>query len=160
MRSLCRVLSTVLTLGCVAAAARAQVPPPTISSAQASVTVKGHALNGSFVYEKAGDFTLWGPGGGFLDIQSDRGDAFQYSPLARPGKYKTTVSRPLVVQVGAGPGLKVAASAAGECTVTLTRADDTGVAGSFACGRIAVLGPEKKVLGAIDSMSGSFTATR
>ena len=135
-------------------------PPPTVTSAHASVAFKGRPLNGSFAYDKVGDLTVWGPGGGFIDIQSDRGDAFQYSPLAKAGKYKTTVAQPLVVQVGVGPSVKVAASAAGECTITLTRADDTGVAGSFECGRVPVTGPEKKVLGAVDSMSGSFTATR
>jgi hypothetical protein len=34
------------------------------------------------------------------------------------------------------------------------------VAGSFECGRVTVLGPEKKNLGAIDEMSGSFSASR
>lgn len=160
MRPFGRTLLALLSVGCLVGAARAQAPPPTISTAQASVTVKGRVLNGSFTYGQVGDLTLWGPGGGFIDIRSDRGDAFQYSSLAKPGTYKTTVSHPLVVQVGVGPAVKVATSAAGECGVTLKRADDTGVAGSFECGRITVLGPEKKVLGALDSMSGSFSATR
>ena len=154
-----RVLVMLLALGW-AAGSNAQAPPPTITTAHASVTVKGRPLSGSFSYDKAGDLTVWGPGGGLIDIQSDRGDAFQYSPLAKPGTYKTTVSQPLVVQVGVGPAVKIAASAAGECTVRLTRADDTGVAGSFECGRIAVVGPEQKVLGTLDSMNGSFTAAR
>jgi hypothetical protein len=102
----------------------------------------------------------WGPGGGFIDIQSERGDGFHYSPFAKAGKYKTTVAQPLVVQVGVGPAVKIVTSAAGECTVTITRADDTGVAGSFECGAIAVLGPEKKNLGAIESMTGSFSAAK
>jgi hypothetical protein len=139
---------------------RAQSPPPTVTTGQASVAIKGHALNGSFTYNTVGGLTMWGAGGGFIDLQSEREDAFQYSPIARPGKYKTTVARPLVVQVGAGPTMKVVASAGGECTITLTRADDTGVAGSFECGRVTVLGPEKKILGAIDSMTGSFGANR
>lgn len=159
-RSRARLISMLIAVGGVVAAVQAQAPPPTITTAQATASVKGRALNGSFSYEKVGDLTVWGPGGGFIDIQSERGDAFQYSPIAKPGKYKTTVAQPLVVQVGVGPTVKVAASAAGECTVTLTRADDTGVSGSFECGRITVLGPEKKVLGAIDSMSGAFSATR
>jgi hypothetical protein len=154
------VSSLLLLFACAAAPALAQAPPPTIATAQASVNVKGRPLNGSFVYNKVGDLSVWGSGGGFIDIDSDRGDAFQYSPLAQPGKYKTTVSQPLTVQVGVGPAVKVITSAAGECTITLTRADDTGVAGSFDCGRVTVLGPEKKVLGAIDSMSGSFSANR
>ena len=155
-----RVLFRVLALICAAGPALAQAPPPTITTAHASVAVKGRPLNGSFTYDKVGDLTVWGPGGGLIDIQSDRGDAFQYSPLAKPGTYKTTVSQPLVVQVGVGPAVKIAASAAGECTITLTRADDTGMAGSFECGRIAVVGPEQTALGAIDSMSGSFAAAR
>ena len=150
----------LIAVGGAVGAVQTQAPPPTITAAQATASVTGHALNGSFSYDKVGDLTVWGPGGGFIDIQSGRGDAFQYSPTARPGKYKTTVAQPLLVQVGVGPAVKVAASAAGECTVTLTRADDTGVSGSFGCGRITVLGPEKKVLGAIDSMTGSFSATR
>ena len=155
-----RVLMIVLACASAAGGARAQAPPPTITSAHANVSVKGRALEGSFAYGTVGALTMWGPGGGFIDIESERGDGFQYSPFAKPGKYKTTVSQPLVVQVGSGPTVKVVASAAGECTVTLTRADDTGVAGSFECGRVAVMGPEKKILGAIDQMSGSFSASR
>jgi hypothetical protein len=160
MQSRNRALFMSLALLAAAGSARAQVPPPTISSTHASVTIKGRPVNGSFTYDKLGDLTMWGPGGGLIDIQSERGDTFQYSPFARPGKYKTTVAQPLVVQVGVGPTLKVIASAAGECTITVTRADDTGVSGSFDCGRVAVLGPEKRILGAIDSMTGTFTATR
>ena len=155
-----RVLLKVLALTCAAGPALAQAPLPTITTAHASVVVKGQPLDGSFTYDKVGDLTVWGPGGGLIDLQSDRGDAFQYSPLAKPGKYKTTVSQPLVVQVGVGPAVKIAASAAGECTITLTRADDTGVTGSFECGRIAVVGPEQKALGSIESMRGSFAAAR
>lgn len=132
----------------------------TITTAHASVAVNGHALNGTFTWDKVGALTMWATGGGFIDIDSERGDAFQFSPLGKPGQYKTTVSMPLVVQVGVGPAVKVAASAAGECTVTVSRADETGIAASFECGKIAVLGPEKKVLGTVDSMSGSFTASR
>ena len=155
-----RRLSTLVAAAFTAGSALAQSPPPTITAAHASVALKGRPVNGAFTYDKVGDLTVWGAGGGFIDITSARGDALQYSPTAKPGKYKTTVSQPLVVQVGVGPTVKVAASAAGECTITLTRADETGVAGSFDCGRVTVLGPEKKVLGAIDSMTGSFTATR
>ena len=160
MRSRGRALLTGLAAVCAMAAAHAQSGGATITNAQATVTAAGRVLNGTFAFTRAGDLTLWGPGGGFIDIQSDRGDAFQYSPFGKPGKYKTSVSQPLVVQVGVGPAVKIAASAGGECTVTITRADETGVAGSFACGRIAVLGPEKKVLGSVDSMSGTFTASR
>jgi hypothetical protein len=160
MQSRGRALLTGMAAAGAIAAAHAQSPAPTITNAQASVTATGHALNGTFAYTRVGDLTVWGPGGGFIDIQSERGDAFQYSPFAKPGKYKTTVSQPLLVQVGVGPSVKVAASAGGECTLTIARADDTGVAGSFECGRIAVLGPEKKVLGSLDSMRGFFTASR
>ena len=160
MQSRGGALFTVLAIVYGANLAGTQAPPPTITSAHASVAIKGHAVAGSFSYDKVGDLTVWGAGGGFLDMNSQRGDAFQYSPLARPGKYKTTVSQPLVVQIGGGPQVKVIASAAGECTVTLTRADDTGVTGSFECGRVTVMGPEKKILGVIDEMSGSFSASR
>ena len=160
MQSCTRALFTLLAIVYGASPAGMQAPPPTITSAHASVAIKGHPLAGSFTYDKVGDLTVWGAGGGFLDMTSERGDSFQYSPLARPGKYKTTVSQPLVVQIGVGPQVKVVASAAGECTVTLTRADDTGVAGSFECGHVTVMGPEKKMLGAIDQMSGSFSASR
>jgi hypothetical protein len=132
----------------------------TITTAHASVTVKGHVVNGAFTYDRVGSLTLWGPGGGLIDIAGGNGDAFQFSPMSKPGKYKTTPSMPLVVQVGVGPEGKVVASNAGECTVTVTRADDTGVAGSFECGPVGVLGPEKKILGPIDSMTGSFSASR
>jgi hypothetical protein len=150
----------VLVLAPALVALRAQSPAPTITSGHASVSIQGHVLSGSFTYDKVGDLTVWGAGGGFIDLQSDRQDAFQYSPAGNTGKYKTTVARPITVQVGAGPTLKVVTSAAGECTVTLARADESGVDGSFACGRVAVLGPEKKILGAIDSMTGSFSAAR
>ena len=160
MQSRSGALFMLLAILYGASLAGTQAPPPTITSAHASVAIKGHPVAGSFTYEKVGDLTVWGAGGGFIDMESARGDALQYSPLARPGKYKTTVSQPLVVQIGVGPQMKVIASAAGECTVTLTRADDTGVAGSFECGRVTVMGPEKKLLGVIDQMSGSFSASR
>ena len=140
--------------------AGAQRPPVGITTAHATVTVKGRILNGAFTYDRVGALTMWGPGGGLIDIDSTRGDALQYSALPKAGSYKTTASMPLVVQVGVGPTVKVVTSAAGECTVTVTRADETGVAASFECGRIEVLGPEKKMLGPIDSMTGSFTASR
>jgi hypothetical protein len=152
-------LVVAFVLSC-ASPAIAQAPPPTITNAQATAAITGRVLNGSFAYNRVGDLTLWGPGGGFIDIQSERGDGFHYSPFAKAGKYKTTVAQPLVVQVGVGPAVKIVTSAAGECTVTITRADDTGVAGSFECGAIAVLGPEKKNLGAIESMTGSFSAAK
>jgi hypothetical protein len=155
-----RLLLTLVAAACIAGSALAQSPPPTITAAHASVTIKGRPLTGAFTYDRVGDLTVWAAGGGFIDITSDRGDALQYSPTAKPGKYKTTVSQPLVVQVGVGPTVKIVTSAAGECTITLTRADDTGVAGTFDCARVTVLGPEKKVLGAIESMTGSFTASR
>ena len=158
MRSPVLALLTVIILA--GPSSLAQAPPPTVTAAQATVSIKGRAINGTFTYGKVGGLSMWGPGGGFIDIDSDRGDAFQYSPLARPGKYKTTVPQPLTVQLGVGPTVKVITSAAGECTITLTRADDTGVAGSFECSQVTVLGPAKKVLGAIDSMSGSFNANR
>ena len=138
----------------------AQPPAATITSAHASVTVKGHVVNGAFTYDRVGDLTMWGPGGGLIDLANEKGDAFQYSATPRPGTFKTTASESIVVQVGVGPEGKVIASSAGECTVTLTRADDSGVAGTFECGQVGVLGPEKKILGPIDSMTGSFTATR
>ncbi|MEN3339786.1 MAG: hypothetical protein V7647_3462 [Acidobacteriota bacterium] len=146
----------VVAIGSVAA----RQPSDTITAARATVTIKGHLLDGAFTYDRVGDLTLWGPGGGVIDIASDRGDAFQYSPMAKPGAYKTTPSMPLIVQVGVGPAVKIVASSGGECTVTLTRADDSGVAGAFECGRVGVMGPEKKMLGPVDSMTGSFSATR
>ncbi len=160
MQSRTGALFTLLAIVYGASVEGTQVPPPTITSAHASVSVKGHSVAGSFTYDKVGDLTVWGAGGGFIDLTSERGDAFQYSALGKPGKYKTTVSQPLVVQIGTGPRVKVIASAASECTVTLTRADVTGVAGSFECGRVTVMGPEKKILGAVDQMSGSFNASR
>jgi hypothetical protein len=144
----------------IAAQVIARQSSDTITTAHASVTVKGHVLNGAFTYDRVGSLTLWGPGGGLIDIANDKGDAFQFSPISKPGKYKTTASMPLVVQAGVGPEVKVAASNAGECTVTVTRADETGVDGSFECGQVGVLGPEKKILGPIDSMTGSFSASR
>jgi len=138
----------------------AQQPAGTITSAHASVAIKGHVVDGALAYDRVGDLTLWGPGGGLIDLGNDKGDVFQYSAMPSPGKFKTTAAFPIVVQVGVGSDVKVIASSAGECTVTLTRADDTGVAGSFECGKVGVLGPEKKILGPIDSMAGSFSATR
>src|SRR3954447_25753369 len=131
----------------------------TITSAHASVTVKGHVLNGAFTFDRLGDLTLWGPGGGVIDVGSDQGGTFQYSALSHTGKFKTTAATPLVVPVGVGPEVKVVTSNAGECTVTMTRADETGVSGSFECGRVTVMGPENKILGAIDGMTGTFTAS-
>src|SRR4051812_47807801 len=153
----------LLTTGCtllICARTIAQQPAATITSGHASVAIKGHVANGAVAYDRVGDLTLWGPGGGLIDLGNDKGDAFQYSAMSTPGKFKTTAAMPIVVQVGVGPEVKVIASSAGECTVTLTRADDTGVAGSFECGKVGVLGPEKKILGPIDSMTGTFTATR
>jgi hypothetical protein len=153
------LLTTACTL-LACAPTIAQQPVGTITSAHASVTIKGHFVDGALTYDRVGDLTLWGPGGGLIDLGNEKGDAFQYSAMPTPGKFKTTPAMPIVVQVGVGPEVKVIASSAGECTVTLTRADDTGVTGSFECGKVVVLGPEKKILGPIDSMTGSFTATR
>ena len=153
----------LLTTGCtllICAPTLAQQPVPTISSAHASVTVKGHVVDGALTYDRVGDLTLWGPGGGLIDLANEKGDAFQVSAMPKLGSFKSTPALPIVVQVGVGPTVRTIASSAGECTVTLTRADDTGVAGSFECGKVVVLGPEKKILGPIDSMTGSFTATR
>ena len=138
----------------------AQHPPERVTTAHASVTVLGHILNGAFTFDRVGDLTMWGPGGGLIDIDGDKGGTFQYSPLSMLGKFKTTPATPLVVQIGAGPAVKIVTSAAGECTVTVTRADDTGVAASFECGAVTVMGSGKKIFGPIDSMTGSFTASR
>jgi hypothetical protein len=150
----------LLILVLTGAVTLAQSPPEPVPTAHASVTVSGHILNGAFTFDRVGDLTMWGPGGGLIDIDSEKGGTFQYSPLAKPGKFKTTPATPLVVQIGTGPAVKIVTSAAGECTVTVTRADDTGVAGSFECGAVTVTGPEKKIFGPIDSMTGSFTASR
>jgi hypothetical protein len=147
---------TIVTAGLVTARQASE----TISTAHASVTVKGHVVNGAFTYDRVGGLTLWGPAGGLIDIAGANGDAFQFSPISKPGKYKTTPAMPLVVQVGVGPEGKVVGSNAGECTVTVTRADETGVAGSFECGQVGVMGPEKKMLGPVDSMTGSLSASR
>lgn len=133
--------------------------PGTVNSARASVTVTGHPLNGAFTFTRVGDLTMWGPGGGLIDIADEHGGTFQYSPLSHAGTFKTTTATPLVVHAGLGPEVKVVTSNAGECTVTVTRADETGVSGSFECGRVTVMGPEKKILGAIDGMTGTFTAS-
>ena len=137
----------------------AQPPAATITSAHASVTVKGHVVDGVFTYDRVGDLTMWGPGGELIDLANEKGDAFRYSATPRPGTFKTTASTSIRAG-GRWPRGKVIALSAGECTVTLTRADDSGVAGTFECGQVGVLGPEKKILGPIDSMTGSFTATR
>ena len=109
----------LLTTGCTlltCAQTIAQQPAGTITSAHASVTVKGHVVDGALAYDRLGDLTLWGPGGGLIDLGNEKGDAFQVSAMAKPGSFKTTPALPILVQVGVGTEVRTIASSAGECT--------------------------------------------
>src|SRR4051812_27729677 len=83
----------LLTTGCsllICAHSVAQQPGGTITNAHASVTVKGHVVDGALTYDRVGDLTLWGPGGGMIDLGNEKGDAFQYSAMPKAGTSKTT----------------------------------------------------------------------
>ena len=158
MTSHCAALVVVAVSCCAAGGAFAQ--GAAFTTARGSATVKGTGLAGTFTLDRAGALSVWGRGGGLVDLENAAGDMLQFSPQGTPGKFKTHPAMPLVLQVGVGPAVKIVRSAAGECTVTITRVDESGVAGSFECGKLPVTGLHNRQVGAIDGMTGSFSASR
>jgi hypothetical protein len=145
-----------------AAVVLAQAQPSlTLKAASANVSITGGGIAGSYAFDRVGSLAAWGPrSGGLLEIQNEAGETFQFTAPPKPGKYKTSVGAPLVVQLGKGPQVKVVKSAAGECTVTVAQAADAGINGTFDCRSIPIAGPENKQVGAIEAMKGSFSASR
>lgn len=107
-----------------------------LRSGEASVEVTGD-LRSSFTVPLIGDSVYSPPPGGMaLSYSDDRGNFFGIGGITFTGSEETSLELSVTITVGReSPQLFV--STAGECTVSISRADATGVQGQAECDDLA-----------------------